>query len=67
MIDKTLRDWRRSNKRQKQVLLHRLRHLRQLHFLFAHSPRNQVPVENSLKKLNVKPSHSKDYSLKDEL
>lgn len=67
MIDKTLRDWRRSNKRQKQVLLHRLRHLRQLHFLFAHSPRNQIPVENSLKKLNVKPSHSKDYSLKDEL
>lgn len=66
-IDRTLRDWRRSNKRQKQVQLHRLKQLRQLQFLFADSAQKNATIENSLKRLNSKPTHSKDYSFKDEL
>ncbi|KAJ8965120.1 hypothetical protein NQ314_004345 [Rhamnusium bicolor] len=73
LIDQTLRDWRKSNKRQKQVLLHKLKQLRQLHLLFAHSPQKHQLTQSYFKKLNSKLSHSKDYhhsengSCKDEL
>ncbi|KAJ8922905.1 hypothetical protein NQ315_001447 [Exocentrus adspersus] len=67
VIDRTLREWRRSNKRQKQMLLHTLKQLRQLHLLFAYSPQHHAAVRNAFNKLNSKPTHSVDYTTKDDL
>ncbi|KAG5866351.1 hypothetical protein JTB14_004130 [Gonioctena quinquepunctata] len=72
-IDRTLRAWRKSNTREKQVLLHKLRHLRQLHLLFAHSPNNYGIIQGYFKKLNSYSNYSdyhsinKNYRSHDEL
>ncbi|XP_066140168.1 thioredoxin domain-containing protein 11 [Euwallacea fornicatus] len=53
LIEKSLKDWRKSNNRHRQVVLHNLKQLRQLHFLFSHSPDEHSLIESYLKKLNV--------------
>ncbi|XP_019764085.1 thioredoxin domain-containing protein 11 isoform X2 [Dendroctonus ponderosae] len=71
LIDKTLTYWRKSNNRHRQLLLHNLKQLRQLHFLFNHSPDDYKLIESYFKKLQVyEKGHnttSSLYLVKDEL
>ncbi|CAG9812911.1 unnamed protein product [Phaedon cochleariae] len=60
-IDGTLKTWRKSNKRQKQMLLHKLKRLRQLHLLFAHHPEENEAIQNYFKKLNMYNNRKGDY------
>ncbi|CAG9773732.1 unnamed protein product [Ceutorhynchus assimilis] len=72
LIEKTLKDWRKSNNRQRRRVLHNLKQLRQLQFLFSHSPEEHLVIESYFKKLKV--NLTDDYSvnstsriIKDEL
>ncbi|CAH1956000.1 unnamed protein product [Acanthoscelides obtectus] len=60
-IDQTLRQWRRSNERMKQILLYKLKQLRQLHLLFAHSPHRSDLIQWHFRKLNLNLDSTKGY------
>jgi hypothetical protein len=49
VIDKTLKEWRNSTR--KQNVLHKLQVLRHLHLLFAHSPEEVVKIRSYLTKV----------------
>ncbi|KAL1494146.1 hypothetical protein ABEB36_009791 [Hypothenemus hampei] len=73
LIQKTLRDWRQSNNRHRQVVLHNLTQLRQLQFLFNHSPKEIFKIKSYFKRIKI--HQADDYTmnlsdntlLKDEL
>lgn len=61
LIDDTLRNWRKSHTLQRQVLLHKLKFLRQLHLLFAHSPNNHSAILNTLNRLSLNMRYTENY------
>lgn len=72
-IDRTLKDWRKSNDRQKAKQLYKLKQLRQLYLLFAHHIHKYQLIMNYFEKLKVEFRFSdlnilhKDTNIKDEL
>lgn len=72
-IDRTLKDWRKSNDRQKAIQLYKLKQLRQLYLLFAHHPHKYQLIMNYFEKFQVEFKFSdlnilkKDRNVKDEL
>lgn len=61
LIDNTLKEWRKSHTLQRQVLLHRLKSLRQLHLLFAHAQEKQSAILVYLNKIDSNLRHTKDF------
>ncbi|KAF7265238.1 hypothetical protein GWI33_021346 [Rhynchophorus ferrugineus] len=61
LISKTLEDWRKSNNRQRQILLHNLKQLKQLHFLFSHNPEKVDLIKSYFNKFNKEPT--RDYNV----
>nr|XP_023016686.1 thioredoxin domain-containing protein 11 [Leptinotarsa decemlineata] len=61
LINSILKDWRISNERHKQALLHKLRQLRQLHLLFAHSSQSHGKIQEYFNKLNSYTNSNGDY------
>ncbi|CAG9856574.1 unnamed protein product [Phyllotreta striolata] len=61
LIETTLREWRKSEKLERQIILRRLKSLRQLHLLFAHTPKNHSDVLNSLNRFNSNLQYTGNY------
>ncbi|XP_057651528.1 thioredoxin domain-containing protein 11 [Diorhabda carinulata] len=61
LIDSTLKEWRKSHTLQRQVLLHRLKSLRQLHLLFAHAQEKQSAILDYLNKIHSNLRFTKDF------
>lgn len=72
-IDRTLKDWRKSNDRQKAKQLYKLKQLRQLYLLFAHHPHKYHLIMSYFEKFQVEFKFSdfhkllKHRNIKDEL
>ncbi|XP_050498797.1 thioredoxin domain-containing protein 11 isoform X1 [Diabrotica virgifera virgifera] len=67
LINDTLKEWRKSHKLQRQILLHRLKALRQLHLLFAHTPTKHIDISDYLKKLDLNVRHTEDFYMSKEI
>lgn len=62
LIEQMLKQWRKSNNRHRQIVLHNLRQLKQLQFLFTHKPEDLKLIQLYFNKLKF--GLTNDYSSK---
>ncbi|GJQ80005.1 hypothetical protein Trydic_g9478 [Trypoxylus dichotomus] len=58
LIEKSLKEWRMSDLRDKAVILDKLRELKHLHLLLAHLPGDNISIEKCMRRLHFTMSSS---------